>query len=450
MAAVLGPARLGLADHMTDNSAVTPIEQHVVFPPRLDLRAFHHELTPTLLSAATVLAGSTPPPVDGPFDVVWLGCQAPLSPLLVAAVHPDATVTAWDPEPGSAAEIADLARRACIDNLSVHEHPDPPGSRSLVEQRAEVTVVDGVVDRVDDRVRVHIVDAVASLLRPGGLLAITYRTTVGWGEVTPLVHLLRHFARRTTSDVATSTADALGLLALLREQQAAYIASRPLVGAWLDELLVLGADEVLDRYVLRDLRPLSHTDVVRLAASAGASWIGGADPGDAVEGLPDALAAHVAEAPSSLLRETLGDLATRRCSRADLFRLGSAPEPAEARQQRLDGLQVMSVTPASPDHPGLVEPGGVSVADLWPSVDAPHRERLVRRALSDGALHPVTVGVAGNHEAALRMDRLLGDPVIGRRFPYRVAPALGTAIPVDVAEQLSDSHRAALGMESRR
>lgn len=436
---------------MTDESATAPSEEREMFPPRLDLRAFHHELTPTLLSAATVLAGSTPPPVDGPFDVVWLGCQAPLSPLLVAAVHPDATVTAWDPEPGSAAEIADLARRACIDNLSVHEHPDPPGSGLPDERRAEIVVVDGVVDRVDDRVRTHIVDALASWLRPGGLLAISYRTTVGWGEVTPLVHLLRHFAQRTTSDVRTSTADALGLLALLRDQQAAYIASRPLVGAWLDELLGLGADEVLDRYVLRDLRPLSHTDVVRLAASAGAGWIGTADPGDAMEGLPDALTADVADAPSSLLREALGDLATRRCSRADLFRLGSSPEPAAARQQRLDGLRVMSITPASPVHPGLVEPGGVLVTDLWPSADALDRERLLRQALSDASLHPVAVGGdANDHEAALRLDRLLADPVIGRRFPYRVAPALGTAIPVDVAEQLSDSHRAALGMESRR
>lgn len=187
-----------------------------------------------------------------------------------------------------------------------------------------------------------------------------YRTVVGWGEVAPLIRALR-------STIAGGTAknhhELLAPLQVLRSRGAAYPAVRPVVGAWLDELLDKPAAEVIDHWSADDLSPLSHAQLCRAAAVHGAEFVTSAHVYDPLTAAPPALARQVWGAPTAVLRETLSDLAVRRTQRIDLFRLGRSRVD---ERKRTRSVQALTLMPASLDVASTV---GVSWAEPQPAVD---------------------------------------------------------------------------------
>lgn len=433
----------------TDPAAPGPADAPAP-PPRLDTRLFRHELTPTWLATATALAGRRPPPTDRPLRAAWLGCRAPSTPAVVAAVHPEAEVWAWDPDPARVAAMAQLRDDAGLANLVVHEQPRPPAPSAAA---FDLVVLDALIDSVEDRARHELVRSAATLLRPGGLACVTYRTVVGWSEIAPVVAVLRHVAHRSSRDHADSVADALALLRELDDRQAGYLATRPVVRAWLRELFDLPVADVVERYVHRDLRPVSHAQLVEAFAAFGVGYLGPGRldpdlPADAGPGLVE----QVRRAGSSVLRETFGDLAVRRSDRADLFGLGAEPADGERADRWLADLRVTSfqapggallptVAPATAADPALdalttaADAGGraVPVGELWPEADADERRHLLRRALARGVVHPIRPGPVCSTAAAAaaRLTAVLDHPSVPGPQRCVVAPGLGGAVAAD-------------------
>ncbi len=163
-----------------------------------------------------LLAGQRPPEITGTFRVAWLGCDATFTPAVVAAVHPMAEVVAWDPDPAKVAMVRRLGDDAELANLVPHERPAPP----VPDQRKfDIVVIDGLVDSVSDVERTRFTTAAMALLRPGGVTCVTYRTSVGWGEIAPVVQLLRYFALHPQRDRVRAVEGVKQLLNELRGAQ---------------------------------------------------------------------------------------------------------------------------------------------------------------------------------------------------------------------------------------
>lgn len=444
-------------------------------PPRPDRRRFRHELTPVWLQTAATLAGEAVEPAYTTGRVAWFGCQAWVTPLVVAAVHPSATVRVWDPDPARLAEVAVVGRHAGLANLEVHEHPSPPAPDAL--GRFDLVVVDGLVDTATDVHRTELLTAAASLLGPGGLLAVGYRTVVGWGEVAPLVRLLQ----RTLAEGTHDPRQVLAPLQALRSRGAAYPAVRPTVGAWLDDLLAMPPAEAVSTWAADDLRPLSHAQLSHALAAHGAEFVTSAHLHDPLAAAPAALARKVRAAPTAVLRESLTDLAVRRTRRIDLFRRGRSTLDERTRSRavqrlamaaiRLDAAESVGVAWADPEatlngvasraaetfgsgqETGRAAP--VRVDKLWPGEPPKRREVLTRAALGAGLVHPMAgpttdavpvdavAAAARLTDALAHRGRTGGGTGVDR---YTVAPALGTAVPSAHVAELGDQGRHALGI----
>jgi hypothetical protein len=282
-------------------------------------------LTPARLSDACARAGVVGPDLDGPSRYVHLGCGSGATTAAVAAAHPLAQVWAWDWRPARVAATRRRRDAARLANLTVHERPGLPVD--LGGDPADIVVVDGVFEAADDHLRDEIAAAITASVRPGGVVCVAYRTVVGWIELTPVLSLARHLARRHTGDPDALVPRVVAMLHQLRAGEAQYLTTRPRVSAWLDELASMDRATVIDEYLTDPFRPLSHTDVVSLLAPTGcrfATRVGdGAGEPDAA--LPDALHSLVAAAPPGVLRETYLDLALRPTMRVDLFCRDAAP-----------------------------------------------------------------------------------------------------------------------------
>lgn len=432
---------------------------------------------------------------NGPARVAWLGCSAPLSPAATAALHPHTQVLAWDPDPDHAAKLFRLGLDAGLGNLAIHQDPAPPASAS---DGFDLVVVDSLIDRLLPPQRDLVVRAAVRLARPGALVCVTYRTEVGWGEFTPVIRLLRYVAGRADRDQTQSVTDAMVLLENLAERGVGYFnSSRPLVQAWLQELLACPARQVAADYLTGDLQPVSHAGVAEAMATAGATWVGHAtsDGELADHGLAPAveqeLTRRIGAARSEVLRQSLTDIALRRSTRADLFRLGSLPITPRDRTNWLARLNMArydvsgqsSLTDTGPSLPGTdtgssrrspasgasVKPDGdditslwtedfetqrsLPVRRLWPQATPKQRERLLRTAMRRGLVHPLLgdgIDAPGvTHQARVEASAALTAAIAATHAPehrWVVSPTLGTALPAQVSTQASEPDLATWGI----
>ena len=96
---------------------------------RLAPPSFRRELTPTWLSTCALLAGAPPLDPSRGLRVLDLQCRSGVQAAVLAAVHPDAEILAYDREPAHVERARDLATTAGLDNLSVAEATNPRSAR---------------------------------------------------------------------------------------------------------------------------------------------------------------------------------------------------------------------------------------------------------------------------------------------------------------------------------
>lgn len=430
-----------------------PKANHDQIGPRTDVRAFRRELTPTWISCALMLAGQTPFPTDQPMRVLYAdGTNPALSGVsataaVAAATGPQSEFLHWTPFPDAAAEMATLQRNVGLPNFSSNhwarlpKSDETPGPFNLV-------VVDGLVDCIDDRMRHDLASAIQSLLAPGGVVTVTYRTIVGWIEIVPVVRLLRHVARRGGRPLEQGMGEAMELLAELRSAGAGYIVGRRSVAAWVDRILKCTPSALVEELFAREFRPASHAQVAAMFQSVQCEYVTSANVGDCL-GLdrPAGVAEVLESAPTVLIRELLDDLAVRRAYRADVFRLGGRLLSADSRLTALGQLPLVAM-------PGAVSPGhdqtsgrskvvekhaaaatwlsdhGMVLDELEP--DRAAHDGLLRRLMRDGLAHPLNIDVGGREEsaAATRLDSYLAGLELPTNLAVKISSISGSATGV--------------------
>jgi hypothetical protein len=409
-------------------------------PPTLpDGAAFAREVTPTWLATVALLAGQRPPELDGPLRVAHLGCGRGETAAVVAAVHPEAHVLAWDWRP----EHVEVARRtrdaAGLANLTVHEWPELPAD---LGGPTDIVVVHGVLAASDDEQRAALGRAIRAGLRPGGLVCVAYPTLAGWSEVAPVQSLLRELALQRPGPPEQVVAAGLDLLGRLRQGGARFLTGRPVVASWVDHLATLPPHLVAATYLRDPFRPTSPAQVATLLGEAGCTFVGSARVSDELcLGLPDAVADQIDAVEDRVLRETYRDLALRTSHRLDVYRRGDLPLSVAQQVGIVADLPLVGVAP-----PGAVPPAGLPAA-TWERLqgegllagaldpDLQEAARRLRVLLDAGHAHPVLTAKP-TEAAATACDALnvhwAGEHVDGSP-PWRARADLGTAVPADAA-----------------
>lgn len=413
----------------------------------IDLRRFRPELTPEWVRTALLCDGHHSA-LHGRFTAVYLDGSPPpggLTAAVTAATRPDAEILLWSPHQSVLAATRELAESTGLANLTTHESIDPPGADGS-RARADLVVVDSLFDAVDDPKRAQLLESVESMLRPGGVVCVRYRTTVGWSEVAPVVRLLRRVVALDARPPAEAVPDALGLLRDLRDGNAGYLTARPVVAAWLEELLGTKPADVVAAYIDTDLHPLSHAQLRAAMDSIGCVHVGSTQVGDALRrDHPGTTPRMIDSLRGPVLREAFDDLAVRRCHRTDLFQLGPQPM-SKAEQSRavgevsVIGLPRVETTERDPgsnrrgERPlpkRVLQPiadGPVTIAELEP--DASMRVPLLRRLMTDRIAHPVVTDPSptGPDDPAARLNRILGRPPTPVRDRIVVSPLISSAV----------------------
>ena len=410
-----------------------------LYPPAVSVETssgFQRALTPTWLALTCLLGGHRPPDLARPFRYAHLGCGTGVTTAIVAAVHPDASVWAWSPRPAEIEATRRLRDAGRLDNLAVHERSRVPFD--LGGEPVDLVVVEGVLDCVSDADRAAVIAAVDRDLRPGGLVCVTYKTTVGWIEIAPLQRVLRHVAAHFTGDPELLGAELLDLLDQLRRGGARHLTDRPVVAEWVGELMASDPATLVADHLSEALRPLSHPQVAEALGPVGCHYLGGARLTDDLGfNVPTALAAEVAAAGTSILREACRDLAARPATRLDVFRRGAAPLGPAEQAERLREVSLVGLADPIPGESPELRPDGwarlrdaaVTVAELVVEDDDGSLGPTLRLLLERSEAHPMVAGGLG--EDAVAGCRPL-NVALAELGPLRAAPLLGSGVPIGV------------------
>ena len=151
---------------------------------------FYKELSPVWLNYVATLHGAAPRSLDTPFSYLELGSGFANSVLVNAAAYPHGQFVACDINPDHIAEAQARAERFGIDNLTLHQasFADLLAQPSLPQ--FDFIVLHGVYSWVAGEVRNTVRQIIASRLKPGGLVYISYNCKPGWSPEEPLRKLL--------------------------------------------------------------------------------------------------------------------------------------------------------------------------------------------------------------------------------------------------------------------
>jgi SAM-dependent methyltransferase len=425
-------------------------------------------ICPAQLSMSAVLGGQPPLPDRAPLTWVDLGSGSGLHACMVAAANAGVEVWGYDFNPAHVERARSLADRAGLDNCRFEEASFAElaeGTGALPEQGADVIVVNGVYSWISRTNQLHIGSVVRRLLRPGGLVFVSYGVPTGWSAMTPVAEALhlRATADPRRSDLAFPAA--ASELLRLAEAGARYFPLPAAEANAFAELAKADARYSAHEYLGAHFRPLMHPEVAEVMAGGRCTFLGPLDATGQLWrlGASAELVELVATTPAGPVREVLRDLVAQRSLRRDLFRKGMATPTAIEQRDRIDALAVVgtgqaldaTTTVSVPlgstnlDH-GFYGPlverlgsGPVTVADILAvHPDLAFPDAVGSLAVLVGAGYAAPLAPGGDDLEARARSRRLNEVLIhenrnGGDHQSLVSPRTGGAVTSEYVEMLT-------------
>ncbi len=357
---------------------------------------YHPQQAPANLELACLL-NRTVGPLAGNGDrltYVELGCGRGRTALCLAASNPGWTVIGLDVMPAHVAEARALAVEAGIDNVSFVE-ADLAGFDPSALPEIDVASAHGVWSWVDDPVRAGIVRLLASRLRPGGLLHLSYNALPGWQGAIGLQRLLMEAGDRIGGRTDRRAAGALELAQALRAAGAVHLAAgQP--SELIDRARDAQAAYLSHEFMNRHWRPCFGADVLDALRPARLDFVGSAE---LLENFPALMLTPEQRAvcdriDEPRLAELARDLCLDRALRSDVFVRGARTMSREEQEQRLRALTLCLLRAPEEVVYALKMPGGT--ATLGAEFFRPAVERLAQGACGVAALLDAAGGQRGS------------------------------------------------------
>ena len=218
--------------------------------PYIDAVHFHQ--FPGVMAREAVIAGQIAPPLDQPFVYCDMGCGTGATVLMLAASYPDCQFYGVDLSADHIDQANSARQEAGIKNATFI-----CGSFKSAQETVppcDFISAHGILSWIPEEVEQELLTAVQTLLKPSGLYQMSANLEPGWGQMTPLRQIMRHFAsdaqgspearlketiRKTVSLVAsedskygTKNPEARGITSNWSNREAAYVGHEMLGGAW--------------------------------------------------------------------------------------------------------------------------------------------------------------------------------------------------------------------------
>ena len=438
------------------------------------------EFFPQQLSLVCLLSGMRPPRLDQPFRLVDLGCGQGVGLCIQAALHPAASFCGIDLLPSHISHGRHLASASGLANVSflnadliaLAESPGPdlpvtPAAAVPSPGSVDIAVCHGLLSWVNPEVQEAIWRLSSSCLRPGGLLALSYNALPGSLSAVPFQHLVRSLQNSHAPGPASLEA-AIALSQRLQQCDAGLFHSLPALSSLLEDLPSKDPDYLPHEYNQTHWQPRFSDAVIHQAAGHGLSFLAGALPCDAFEGLlPAPFRDLLAEQDDPARRQLLRDLLLNTSFRRDVYALGmdrlwpldaqqalgdlrilrliSAEQLERSQPQELFRFQTSSGTmQGNPDWFGafLMALGSAPqrLADLIGldgvgSIPLPDLLQNLSLLLTKGLVAQLAPPV--DHAPSQRLNRILASR-IRSGAPYRVlaAPLIGSCLTISDLEGL--------------
>ncbi|MDX2221817.1 MAG: class I SAM-dependent methyltransferase [Rhodospirillaceae bacterium] len=436
------------------------------FPAHLPYTVHYQpQLHPGRQALALALAGRQSPDFARSFTHLELGCGFGLSALIHAAAHPKARFFAVDALPAHVGWAQGMAEAAALTNLTVIGAP----FGALHDQdlpACDTIALHGVWSWVSDADRAHALRLIDQLLKPGGVLYLSYNALPGLAALLPLREMMRLGFDRATGDAPARIAAALTLVDVLDGAEARYLRDNPAAAALARSLARQHANYAAHEYFAADWRCFYHREVAAALAPLGLSFAASTDLADA---LPETLhtaagRAVLAAETDPTARETLADVLLNRDFRADLFIRAPAAAPDAPRDfaDRIGPIaltlgaheldHIVLRTPAGPRAPDAVTravmaalvgaPADVTRLRAKPELCAEAPETLARALvwlMAAGAADPA-LPVADDGDRRARCARLnaalWAQAPISADVGVAASPLTGAAISATQEEQI--------------
>lgn len=428
-------------------------------------RRFFYQMTPGYLAFACLRQGVRPPPL-GPGSVyLELGCGQGLSLALTAAANPEMSFVGVDFHPGQIANAQRVARLTGLDNVSFEELSFEQ-VLALPEDRlprCDVIALHGVYSWISPENRAAVVRILDRLLKPGGMVYVSYNALPGWAALAPLQRFLREYVVRATGPPEAEVVNALRAAREMVEGKAQYFEGAPGLAEEIDKALQQPPAYLVHEYLNEHFHPLFHADVAREMSRAKLAFAASANPADDILHLaaPAALRPQIQAARDEAWRQTLLDYAANRRFRRDIFVRGrNAVGPVE-REAMLGQMRFTLLAPPEAisaeypipigvlrGDPALYRPLVAALAaDEPPSFRELARltgvaDNVLLQALTmlvgHGQAHPVPERKADHSRAAVRFNHAMAIGAVNEEGPHYVAAGhAGAAVAVSFAEFLA-------------
>lgn len=420
---------------------------------------FYREQAPESLAFALLLKGIRAPALDQPFRYLELGCGQGVTANLLAAANGNAEFWAVDFNPSHIAGAVYEAQLGQVTNVKFVEKSFQDFLGQDTPEFDFITL-HGIYSWISAESQRAIVNIIASKLRSGGVVYVSYNSLPGWAAAAPLQQLFIEY-QGGGSDLAERRLErGLEFAGKLAEAKAAYFTHNPTIAPRLERLKGMSRSYLIHEYLNRHWRPLYFSEIVEHLTAAKLTFGASASISDHIDGVALSPEAQklISEVSEPIRREVTRDYLINQQFRRDVFVKGPTTMSAQQRVQALANQRFAMMQPR--DEVKLEVTFPVGKCQLRPEVYQPIIERLVEKPCSlaeltdalsvrglnsaailqalsvlvaTGSASPAVTAAqeAQRRAAAQRYNTTVLDRCLDLVEPfYMASPVLGSAVPI--------------------
>jgi SAM-dependent methyltransferase len=325
---------------------------------------WYRQQSPAMMALAAVINGSAAsvPAGDDAVQLLELGCGFGYGAMALAASNPNWTVTAVDFNPAHIAAAREWAAEAGLTNITFVEADfssweDHPVLRAMPEM--DFVTMHGVWSWVPPKARAGIVRLLASKVRPGGLVHLSYNTLPGWQDSMGAARIIREGGSRAGGRSDHQALEGLRLLKDLAATKAHFTNSAG-VESLLKVLEQASSQYLAHEFMNTHWSPCFVTDVAGALSEAKLDWAGA---GSLAENFPELMLSDEQRAiharyTDPLMQELVKDMCIPRALRHDVFVRGARRINLSERTAALMDVHLTLVKPPEDLPDAITMPAG--------------------------------------------------------------------------------------------
>jgi len=336
---------------------------------------FYRELSPHHLQFSALSKQIAIPSVVSPFNYLELGCGNGVTINALAVNHPKSQFWGLDFNPSHIVNAQEQARLANIENSQFFDL----SFEETLDQDLPVMdfiVLHGIYSWVNEENRRHICALIKKMLRPGGVVYLSYNCLPGWSQAAPLRRLMAEFASREGGGVLEKLQTIKQVLPQLDALPLQYTQLNPYSKLVHETIATKSPQYVVHEYMNTNWDLFYFTDVAAQMHEIKMTYAASAN---VLENFMQTCAAQdtvkfIESQADHLMRELMLDYATNKRFRRDIYTRGARRFSAHEYEQQVFSAQLCLARARSKCDLNVLLPMGK--VDLPPALYVPLLDAL--------------------------------------------------------------------------